>query len=139
MLILHTRLDMTEKSTTGKISIEGKHYAYTLEDPQRKEKIWGQTAIPAGMYRVCTTWSTKLKREVLMLSDVPGFDRVYVHSGNKAEDTEGCVLIARNLSNPDYIQGDSKILVDQLFKRVKAYIAQGIPVWWKIEGLPKFI
>lgn len=65
---------------------------FTLEDVERNEKIWGQTAIPKGRYRILKTYSPKFKREVFMLENVPNFERIYIHAGNSPDDTDGCIL-----------------------------------------------
>ena len=65
---------------------------YTLEDVERAVKIKGQTAIPTGSYEIVWDWSKKFQKQVLMLKDVHNFDRIYIHAGVKAEDTEGCIL-----------------------------------------------
>ena len=134
MKILHTRTAMTAKSTTGTLSIDGKPFAVTLEDVERPAKIHGKTAIPAGKYPVVVTYSPKFKRDVVMLVGVAGFSRIYCHCGNKAEDTEGCVLIAKRKVNGDYIQGDSKKLEAELLKRVKSALAVGESVTWQVVG-----
>lgn len=55
-------------------------------------KVRGQTAIPYGLYRLAWTPSPRLKRHTLRLLDVPGFDGILIHPGNKAEDSMGCIL-----------------------------------------------
>lgn len=67
---------------------------YSLEDIERPVKVFGKTCIPKGRYEIAFTWSEKFKRDVLMLLNVPNFDRIYCHEGVKAEDTNGCILLA---------------------------------------------
>ena len=66
---------------------------FSLEDIERPVKIKGQTAIPVGRYEIEWAWSPHFKKQVLMLKDVPNFDRIYLHAGTKHEDTEGCILL----------------------------------------------
>src|SRR5688572_32863405 len=40
----------TEKTTIGSLYINGDFFCYTLEDKTRPIKIYGETAIPKGMY-----------------------------------------------------------------------------------------
>ena len=125
MEIFVLRNAMTAKSTTGLMSVNGKVYCHTLEDVQRDTKVFGVTAIPAGRYPAVVTYSDHFKRELLLLAYVPNYEGVRIHCGNKAEDTEGCILVARNLLNPDFIQGDSQALEAQLTKLAKQALARG--------------
>jgi len=65
-----------------------------LEDRVRPdgEKVFGETAIPAGNYKIIVDYSPKFKKNVPHILDVPGFDGIRIHPGNDAEDTEGCLL-----------------------------------------------
>ena len=93
----------TERSTLGRIHVDQIHL-WTLEDPKRDHKVWGETRIPAGRYEL------KLRTEggmtqrykhrfpdmhqgMIWLQDVPFFEWVYIHIGNTPEDTEGCILV----------------------------------------------
>ena len=68
---------------------------FTLEDLERPEKIKHETAIPTGEYEVAFTWSPKFKRNVLMLLNVPNYERIYLHEGVKKDDTSGCILVGQ--------------------------------------------
>ena len=76
---------------------------FTLEDVERTEKIKGMTAIPKGEYEIVKTYSPKFNRPVPMLVGVPNFERVYIHGGNDAADTEGCILVGF-IRKPDKIE-----------------------------------
>ena len=79
----------------------GKDYIYfcdTLEDAVRSigEKIYGETAIPAGEYEFIITHSPKLKINAPLLLNVPNFSGVMIHPGNSVLDTMGCILVGEN-------------------------------------------
>ena len=67
-----------------------------MEDAVREEKIVGKTAIPAGTYQVIVNRSSKFKRDLPLLLDVPYFEWIRIHRGNTAKDTRGCILVGEN-------------------------------------------
>lgn len=104
--------------TLGKLYIDGEFFCYTCEDKVRPKKIYGQTAIPAGTYRVSLTPSTRFKRVLPLLHDVPGFEGIRIHAGNTHEDTEGCVLVG--LTRTANGVGDSRKAMELLMPKLKA-------------------
>lgn len=88
--------------TIGRLYIDGKLWCNTLEDAVREidengnGKIKGETAIPAGKYKVIFNYSPKFGRQMPRLLNVPHFDGILIHSGNTAADSEGCILVGYN-------------------------------------------
>lgn len=105
--------------TIGVLSVDGKRFCETLEDADRGlkssmsvEQIKSLkkphiTAIPTGVYEVnINTVSPKFgsktfykevcKGKVPRLLNVKGFEGILIHTGNKAEDTDGCILVGQN-------------------------------------------
>lgn len=87
------RQPSTSKSTMGELFINGEFFCYTLEDVEREEKIYGETAIPRGTYKIVLSYSSKFKRVLPMLLDVPDFSGIRIHRGVHAGHTEGCILV----------------------------------------------
>lgn len=84
----------------GEMFIEGRLFGYTLEDTDRHLesggiKIKGETAIPRGRYLVSLNFSTRFRKIMPWVHDVPGFSGVRIHGGNTAADTEGCPLLGQ--------------------------------------------
>ena len=105
--------------TQGRLYVNGKFQCYTLEDADRKldnggVKIPGETAIPAGKYPVIVNYSSRFKRDMPLLVNVPQFSGIRIHPGNTAEDTEGCVLVG-NVRGNGYLS-DSRSAYNTLFK-----------------------
>jgi len=115
--------------TEGQLSVDSVFECFTLEDVVRGqcEKIPGDTAIPAGRYRVIVNHSNHFKRDLPLLVDVPNFEGVRIHPGNTAQDTEGCLLVGRRRI-PGAIQ-ESRLAFDALLAKMKAAIAAGEEIW----------
>lgn len=90
------RIAKKEDYTIGRLYANGEYVCDTLEDAVRDVKIQGKTAIQSGEYKVIMTYSQRFKRIMPLLLDVPNFEGVRIHSGNTANDTEGCILCGRN-------------------------------------------
>lgn len=111
------RLHRTENSTIGEMFIDGKFECYTLEDKEREVKIKCETAIPKGTYKVIINYSNRLKKQMPLLLNVPGFEGVRIHAGNSNHDTEGCILVGQARTT-DYITKSRKAF-DLLFTKMK--------------------
>lgn len=116
MNITVKRIFKGPKYTIGKLSIDGHYFCDTLEDTVRPAgvKIPGKTAIPAGKYQIEITESIRFNRLMPIIKDVPGFSGVRIHSGNTAEDTEGCILVGFNRLKGKVL--DSRKTFQKLFK-----------------------
>jgi len=91
-----TRFEFGPDYTIGKLSVDGVYQCFTLEDvvrPDGEAKVYGKTAIPVGIYEVKMTESRKYKRIMPQIMNVPGFEGIRIHSGNTADDTEGCLIV----------------------------------------------
>ena len=117
MKLLLQRHPSSAECTIGDLFLNGQWYWYTLEDVVRKDKIRGKTAIPCGLYKVTVNWSTRFQRPLPLLLDVPKFVGVRIHTGNTADDTEGCILVGKELGK-DAIYKSREAFAD-LFERIK--------------------
>lgn len=94
--LIRDRLGPT--ATLGMLYVDDVFQCFTLEDIDRRlehggVKIKGATAIPLGVYSVIVNRSPRFKVDMPLLVDVPQFSGVRIHSGNTADDTEGCILV----------------------------------------------
>lgn len=102
------RIARKDGYTIGKMYINGAYFCDTLEDTDRglkdtmqvseilARKVKAQTAIPTGKYEVILTYSLKFKRVLPLLLNVPGYQFIRVHNGNRPDSTEGCLLVGEN-------------------------------------------
>lgn len=106
------------KYTIGNLYIDNIYFCDTLEDIDRgitsstsledisRKKVYGQTAIPTGTYKVNLnvvspkfkdrSWAKPYGGKVPRLMNVPGFEGVLIHPGNTDSDTSGCILVGKN-------------------------------------------
>lgn len=124
------RSGLNEQCTIGDLFVDGVRECYTLEDCVRDEKIAGKTAIPAGNYEVTITYSERFKKPLPLLHGVKGFEGVRIHSGNKAEDTEGCILVGQTRSE-NFI-GGSKAAFEPLYAKIEKALSANEKVFIEI-------
>jgi hypothetical protein len=108
---------------------------YILEDKDRqlqqnlkletiqRVKVPGKTAIPTGRYEIVITMSSRFKRKLPLLLNVPGFSGIRIHSGNHAGNTEGCLLPGTSFGK-DYVNS-SRIAFESLFKLISKGLKAG--------------
>lgn len=108
-------------STFGELLLNGKSFSpkvFTIEDDIRAVKIHGETAIPAGNYKLDIRTSPKFSKSyklvdpttfaiqrptnknphmanhpLLWVKGVPNYEFILIHWGNTDADTEGCLLV----------------------------------------------
>ena len=126
----------TASSTIGELSVDGVFECYVLEDTVRPAgvKVAGQTAIPSGTYKVVIDMSTRFKRLMPHILDVPDFTGVRIHSGNTSADTEGCLLLGR--TKEDGRVGESKLAFDAFFPKLQAVGTAGLQILNPPQSVP---
>lgn len=118
------RDSMVYHGTYGKLYINGVFFCHTFEDEDRglnnktmttdevvKKKVYGQTAIPTGVYRVSMNvvspkfvtrnYTKPYYGKLPRLYGVKGWpdDDVLIHPGNDIGDTGGCILVGKTRLN----------------------------------------
>jgi hypothetical protein len=130
MKLTLNRIYAGETYTIGKLYINGIYFCDTLEDKVRdynkdgdlldanETKIFGETAIPYGIYEVVLNYSPKFKKVLPRLLNVKHFEGILIHSGNTADHSHGCILLGENkqkgkvLNSKKYVQ----LLIDEIGK-----------------------
>lgn len=119
MKILVDRKYKMKTYTISNVYVDGVKICDAIEDTDRgltqdmsissiqSHKIYGQTAIPSGTYKVTLNvispkyskvpfYIQVCKGKVPRLLDVPGYDGVLIHTGNTEKDSLGCIIIGYN-------------------------------------------
>jgi hypothetical protein len=91
--------------TFGVLRINGAVQCWTLEPPDRENET-GRSSIPAQQYTAVRHKSPKFGKTFLV-KDVPGRTLVLFHTGNRNEETKGCILLGKALG---VIDGDRAII-----------------------------
>lgn len=132
MIMILQRSPSADGATIGEITIGGEHQCYTCEDMVRHgPKVPGETAIPAGRYRVIVNMSNRFQRLLPLLVDVPGFEGVRIHPGNTAADTSGCLL--PGLTRGANSVGQSRMAFEPLFAKIGAAVQDGGECWIEVR------
>lgn len=125
---------LAESCTHGSLLVDGVFEAFTLEDTVRTgPKVHGQTAIPAGRYRVDITLSARFGKSLPLLRDVPGFTGIRIHAGNTAADTEGCVLVGASRAHDSVLS--SRLAMGHLQPLIAGALARKEEVWIDVHNL----
>lgn len=127
-------------ATLGSLYIDDVRCFETLEDEIREQlgpvsawKVRGQTAIPAGRYRVQLRHSPRFGRVLPWVQDVPGFEWILIHAGNRSIDTEGCILVGLDRAPAEVRR--SQMAMQQLMLRLAAATDA---IWLAVENPPSY-
>ena len=112
--------------------------AYTLEDEARTTKVWGETRIPAGKYKLSlraeggfhTRYLAKYgdwHKGMILVNNVPNFEYILWHVGNSDEDTAGCLLVGK--TSQDNFIGSSTAAYKSIYPPIRDAILSGEDVW----------
>ena len=137
------------KCTIGTLVMDNEFVCFTLEDYRdlsSGDKVFGETRIPAGIYPIKfrKVLSNKTKRYRkrydwfswhLQVCGVPEFENVYIHIGNTAGNTDGCILVGTGHNTGTPSISSSRLIYEPLYKKISSYIESGIDVYLTISGV----
>lgn len=132
MKLTLVRFARKETYTIGRLYVNGEYECDTIEDKVRdvskEAKIYGETAIPYGNYEITMKVKSpkfskveKYRRcggYLPRLLDVPYFEGILIHIGNKAEDSLGCILVGQNKVKGQVINSTETFW--RLYEKMKA-------------------
>lgn len=138
MELVLNRILKGNEYTIGELYIDGIYQCDTLEDRVRplpkvcpntskgisctcKEKVYGNTAIPAGTYKIVLSYSNRFKKVMPELLDVPHFLGIRIHSLNYPSETDGCIGVGVWDERSPGILKDSRKTYNTLLDLLKNY------------------
>ena len=116
--LLLIRDEFTDKSTLGKLFLNGEIFCQTLELPYLDNQR-SISCIPEGEYKVrLRTAKESSSRDYLhlLVQDVKGRSYILVHIGNFPRDTKGCILVGQSRQQ-DRVN-NSRIAMELLLKEI---------------------
>ena len=144
-ILILKRKWFTDKSTIGELSLDNEFQCHTLEDTvrdpnndgilQANEKVWGETAIPAGRYEIVISFSNKFQKKLPLLLNVKFFKGIRIHPLNKASESLGCIGVGiYDVVQPDFI-GASRSTFNELMPKMEHVLTMR-KLFIEIEGGP---
>lgn len=126
-----------DDSTLGKLWVGGSFECFTLEDERREVKVPGETCIPVGRYEVLLRDEggmneryhdrfPEFHKGMLHLQDVPEFEWIYFHTGNRESHTRGCPLVGQvpvMLPSGEFEIAQSVLAYTALYRKALAALA----------------
>jgi len=107
---------------------------YTLEDQAQTKKVYGETRIPSGTYKLTlraeggfhSRYAAKFgdwHRGMIYVNDVPNFEYILWHIGNDDDDTAGCLLVGK--TSQDNFIGSSTNAYKEIYPPIRDAILNG--------------
>jgi len=107
---------------------------YTLEDQAQTQKVYGETRIPSGTYKLTlraqggfhSRYAAKFgdwHRGMIYVNDVPNFEYILWHIGNDDDDTAGCLLVGK--TSQDNFIGSSTNAYKEIYPPIRDAILNG--------------
>ena len=147
------RISVQTDYTIGRLLVDGVYFCDTMEPTDRglvgtmtaaevrAVKRMGLTAIPVGRYRVTlAVKSPKMSAKVTYrfcdgrlprLVNVPGYEGILIHIGNFPRDTQGCILVGRNVERGKLLY--STQMFRRLYEVLQAAVGRGEDVWAEVR------
>lgn len=136
------RYNSKDDYTDGMLFINGLFQCFTLEDEDRTVKVYGETRIPNGRYKVelrtvggfhqryLNRYGSNFHKGMLWVKDVPNFEYILIHLGNDDDDTAGCLLVGmiQNADEQGFV-GSSSIAYKKIYPIIRDAILSGEEVW----------
>lgn len=141
-LTVNRFVDKKKDYTDGMFYFDGVYFCDTLEDPVRDHnkdgdlddpgegKVYGDTAIPYGIYKCMYTWSPAFKRFCLLIIQVNHFTGIRIHGVKTKKNTKGCIGVGEKIMSGQLKNGPaiSKRLHEVVYERCVEKDEKGKPI-----------
>ena len=108
----------------------------TLELPWKNNGV-GISCIPPGRYQTKMLWSVRFGRMMPRLLNVPDRSGILIHSGNNAENTEGCILVGtlrgQFVNNKATMVFGSRNALGQFISWLEGVLEEDAPVYCEVS------
>lgn len=100
--LTHKRILESPNSTAGVLYHGSTFLGFVIEDGFREQKVYGETRIPEGRYKIVKKQYGKFFTKYNLvyhhnwvghITNVPGFEEILIHIGNTPKDSKGCLLL----------------------------------------------
>lgn len=150
--IMELRLDRVHNGTdhtNGLFYINNELQCFTLEDEERTKKVWGETRVFSGRFKILLRtvggfhqrylrkYGAEFHKGMLWLQDVPEFEFILIHIGNDDDDTAGCILVGTTTNAPENFIGGSVKAYKKIYPQIRDHILNGGEVWITINDIQK--
>ena len=144
------RYSDNKESTLGLFFINGNFKCYTLEDEKRTVKVFGETRITEGTYEVVfrtegghhnrylERYGSEFHKGMLHVTNVPNFEYILIHVGNKDDDTAGCLLTGDKANNNTIEAGfisSSRAAYERIYPIIRDALLRGEKVFITYEDI----
>jgi len=150
MELLNRRISSGDEATLGTLfdvtEEKPEFLCYVLEDQFNEPKIPGETRIPPGKYQIMLRTEGGMNERygkrfdfhvgMLWLQMVPGFTFIYIHVGNKDDDSEGCLLVGDGQNSNVIERGQvtsSVVAYTRLYEHIVSALTLNEEVWITVE------
>ena len=108
---------------------------YTMEDQYNPTKIYGETRIPSGTYkltlraeggfhnRYLNRYGADWHKGMIYVNEVPNYEYILWHVGNSPKDTKGCLLLSK--TQKDAFGGASRAAYEEVYPVIRDAILSG--------------
>lgn len=140
------RYNSDKDHSNSVLLINDRFECYGIEDEFRTEKVYGETRIPDGVYKIgfrkTGGFHNKYRRRfgswhkgMLEIKNVPNFKYVLIHIGNDDDDTSACYLVGDANARGENWISNSTAAYKRMYPKVRNALLRGEEVTIEFKTL----